>query len=145
MRKRTQSREYALQVLYQMEVNPEPLDEALENFWQAHRDSPADVRDYTRRLVEGCHAHQIDIDQLLSQYTQNWQIHRMAIVDRNILRLGAFEIVYCEDVPPKVAINEAVNIAKKFSQEDSGKFVNGILDKIGRNDPSGAEMESDAG
>lgn len=130
MRKRTQAREYALQVLYQKEMN---FDEAPENllvsFWESYPASE-EIRQYTHYLVEGTLHHVAEIDQLLTRYTEHWEIHRMAVIDRNILRLSTFELLYAEEVPPKVVINEAVNIAKKFSQEESGKFVNGILDKI---------------
>ena len=73
---------------------------------------------------------QLEIDQVLGKYADNWELSRMAMIDRNVMRLATYELLYLADVPPKVTLNEAVNLAKKFSQEESGKFVNGILDKI---------------
>lgn len=130
MRKRTQAREFALQLLYQHEINPDEPEKIFQAFWESNEASP-DVREFTERLVRGTLGNLKQIDQIVMKYAENWQLHRMAAVDRNILRFAAYEIIFCEDVPPKVTINEAVNIAKKFSQEDSGKFVNGVLDRIG--------------
>lgn len=130
MRKRTQAREFALQLLYQYEINPDDIEKTFQIFWESNEAAP-DVREFAERLVRGTLSNLKQIDQIVMKYAENWQLHRMAAVDRNILRFAAYEIIFCEDVPPKVTINEAVNIAKKFSQEDSGKFVNGVLDKIG--------------
>jgi len=131
IRRRTQSRECALQMLYQYEINPEPLADLFMRFWPGQEEKfPQDIRDFTEMLVRGVIEHQQEIDQIISRYADNWELHRMAIIDRNIMRFAAYELLYLSDVPPKVSINEAVNLAKKFSQEESGKFVNGILDKI---------------
>ena len=130
MRKRTQAREFALQLLYQQEINPAPLDQVLQTFWKEHTEAVEDIRSYTERLVRGTLERVDELDKMIGRYTDNWKLHRMAAVDRNILRFATYEIIYLEDIPTKVAINEAVNIAKKFSQPDSGKFVNGVLDKI---------------
>ena len=129
MRKRTQAREFALQILYQRDLNPEPQETLLGSFWETHP-APPEVREYTERLVQGSLLHLNEIDGVISKYAEHWEIHRMAVVDRTILRFATYELLYIEEVPPKVVINEAVNMAKKFSQEESGKFVNGILDKI---------------
>ncbi len=129
MRKRTQAREFALQILYEQEINPHPVEELLTSFWRNRAAAP-EVREYAERVVRGVLDHLLEIDGVISKYAEHWELPRMAAVDRNILRLATFELLYLEEVPPKVAINEAVNIAKKFSQEESGKFVNGILDKI---------------
>lgn len=129
MRKRTQAREFALQILYQQDLNPEDRENPLRSFWETNP-VPPEVREYAERIVQGTLLHLAEIDALLSKYAEHWELHRMAVVDRNILRFSTYELLYVEDVPPKVIINEAVNIAKKFSQEESGKFVNGILDKI---------------
>lgn len=134
MRKRTQAREFALQVLYKRDLDPEPVETLLGSFWEVNP-APPDVRVYTERVVRGTLLHLSEIDSVLSQYAEHWELHRMAVVDRNILRFSTYELLYLEDIPPKVAINEAVNIAKKFSQEESGKFVNGILDKINHAEP----------
>jgi len=134
MRKRTQAREYALQILYQQDLNPEPLGELLKSFWESNP-SPPEVQEYAEKIVQGTLLHLQEIDMVLSKYAEHWELPRMAAVDRNILRLSTYELLYVEEIPPKVAINEAVNIAKKFSQEESGKFVNGILDKISHTEP----------
>ena len=134
MRKRTQAREIALQLLYKRDLNPEEVDTLLDSFWET-RPFPSEVREYTERLVRGTLLHLEEIDPVLSKYTEHWELHRMAVVDRNILRFSTYELLYLEEIPPKVVINEAVNIAKKFSQEESGKFVNGILDKINHAEP----------
>ena len=134
MRKRTQARELALQILYKRDLNPEPVETILNSFWES-KPFPDDVREYADRLVRGTVENLERIDEVLVKYTEHWELHRMAVVDRNILRFSTYELLYLEEIPPKVVINEAVNIAKKFSQEESGKFVNGILDKINHTEP----------
>lgn len=134
MRKRTQAREFALQIMYQQDLNPEPLGALLKSFWESNP-SPPEVQEYAEKIVQGTFLHLREIDAVLSKYAEHWELPRMAVVDRNILRLSTYELLYVEEIPLKVAINEAVNIAKKFSQEDSGKFVNGILDKISHTEP----------
>ena len=130
-RKRTQARECALQILYQYEMNPEPMPEILSKFW-SQQDEPfsEDIRTFAEKLALGTVEHQAEIDQVLERHADNWELARMAMIDRNIMRFATYELLYLEEIPPKVSINEAVNIAKKFSQEESGKFVNGVLDKI---------------
>ncbi len=135
MRKRTQAREHALQVLYTAELNPAPPDELLTHLDRLHPDLPPEIKSYIETLVRGTLEHIKEIDQVITKYAANWHLDRMATVDRNILRFATFELLFMAEIPPKVAINEAVNIAKKFSQEDSGKFVNGILDKINHTEP----------
>ena len=130
-RKRTQARECALQILYQYEMNPEPMPEILRKFWSQQDETfPEDVRSFAEKLALGTVEHQAAIDQVLEKHAYNWELARMAMIDRNIMRFAAYELLYLADVPPKVTLNEAVNLAKKFSQEESGKFVNGVLDKI---------------
>lgn len=132
MRKRTIAREFAMQVLYQVDITRDSPELALNNFWLAHstEDIDEDVKTFSSRLVCGVIANLKEIDMKISEYAQNWQLERMAVVDRNIMRLGCFELIYCDDIPAKVSINEAVELAKKFSGIESGKFVNAILDKI---------------
>lgn len=130
MRKRTQGREAALQILYQMELNPESMAKTIISFWGQQSGFPEEVRGFAETMARGTLEHIKTIDKTIERYAENWQIKRMAVIDRSILRLATYELLFCRDIPPKVAINEAVNIAKKFSQEDSGKFVNGILDRI---------------
>jgi transcription antitermination factor NusB len=148
MRKRTLAREHALQILYQYEINPEPLPEVLESFWKNQASPANEVKDFAEILVRGTVEHLQEIDKVIVAATQNWELSRMAVVDRNIMRFATFELLYLQDVPPKVTINEAVNLAKKFSQENSGKFVNGVLDKINHSEkphcPKTASAEGDA-
>ena len=129
MRKRTQARECSLKILYQSDITQDPPDDILPSFWDFHP-VPDDVRRFAECLVRGTQSHLSAIDQKIIQYTENWDLGRIAVVDRNILRFSIYELLYMDDIPPKVTINEAVNIAKKYSQADAGKFVNGILDKI---------------
>jgi len=130
MGKRRKARELALQLLYQLDVQDEgsPVPH-FDEFWSRH---PVDVevREFTEGLVRGTKLHEGKIDELISQYTEHWEIERMAVVDRNILRQGIFELLWGADVPPKVAINEALEVAKKFSTQESSRFLNGILDRI---------------
>ena len=129
MRKRTRAREYALQLLYQLDVTRAGADSIIEEFW-VHLEVPGEVRAFAAALVAGTLARREEIDQLIARHANNWQINRMAVVDRNILRLGAYELLFVEDVPPKVSLNEAIELAKRFGDEESSKFVNGILDAI---------------
>jgi len=132
MRKRTLAREFALQVLYQLDITNDAPENALENFWSNRNDEKidADLKEFSSDLVKGVAGNLEEIDKRIVQFAANWQLKRMAVVDRNIMRLGCFELLYRDDIPPKVSINEAVELAKKFSGLESGKFVNAILDKI---------------
>lgn len=126
---RRQSREAALQVLYLQDLGRSSLDFVPERAWS---EEPLDVkaRAFAARLAAGVQDKQASLDQLIEKYAQNWTLARMASIDRCVLRLAAYELVYESDTPINVIINEAVDIAKKFSTAESGKFVNGILDKI---------------
>lgn len=139
MRKRSVARECALKILYQKDVTARPVEVTVEKFWEsglAEEDEDtrievdAEVKEFATRLVFGVSLEIQSIDAKISSYATNWQLKRMAIIDRNILRLGCFEFFYCPDIPPKVSINEAVELAKKYGDLESSKFVNGILDKI---------------
>lgn len=132
MRKRTQARQIALQILYQIDITNESCAETLDNFWlrEEERVIDAEVKNFAAGLVKGVRDNLAEIDKNIASYATNWQIERMAVVDRNILRLGCYELLFHDDIPPKVSINEAVELAKKYSDTESGKFVNGILDKI---------------
>ena len=134
MRRRTQARECALKILYQTEVAKATAAEAAADFWD-HNATETPVMLFASELVMGVAQHREAIDALLAKHADNWTLERMAIIDRNVLRLGAFELLYAEDVPPKVAINEAVDLAKRYGGADSGKFVNGILDTIHKTRP----------
>ena len=129
MRKRTQARELALQLMYQLDLRgDEILDEV--NAALAPEAGDPEMLDFARELVHGCREKQTEIDRQIEEVAKNWQLKRMAAIDRNILRLATFELLYREDIPPLVTINEAIDIAKKFSTKNSGPFVNGILDNI---------------
>lgn len=130
MRKRTKAREEALKILYQSEITRRPINAANDYYWVQKEKFDKTVRVFSNRIVEGVEQRLEEIDTLVSKYATNWQLKRMAIIDRNILRMGVFELLYAEDIPPKVSINEAVELAKKFGDTESSKFVNGILDKI---------------
>ncbi|MDP3042765.1 MAG: transcription antitermination factor NusB [Candidatus Omnitrophota bacterium] len=132
MRKRTKAREYVLQMLYQVDITHGDWQEILENFCASNdrQDLSGELKDFSSQLLEGVVEHLEEIDKKISKYAANWQLERMAFVDRNIMRLGCFELLFRADIPPKVAINEAVELAKKYSGLESGKFVNAILDQI---------------
>lgn len=133
MRRRTQAREHALKILYQFDITKRPLDAVLADYWKAEdtKDiNDQDVIGYAAALAKGVLAHLGAIDDKITAYATNWQLKRMAVIDRNVMRLGLFELKFSSEVPPKVAINEAVELAKKYGDMESSKFVNGILDKI---------------
>ncbi len=129
MRKRTQARELALQLMYQFDLRGGEIGDDAEDFLLQNTADP-EVREFARGLFAGCREHLADIDAKIGEVAKNWQLKRMAAIDRNILRLATFEILHRGDIPPLVTINEAIDIAKKFSTKNSGSFVNGILDNI---------------
>jgi transcription antitermination factor NusB len=130
--KRRRSRELALQLLYQLDVHGgDDVALELEEFW-ARNAVDSDVRTFVESLVVGTKKHQATIDELISRFTEHWSLDRMAVVDRNILRQSVFELLWSADVPPRVAINEALEVAKKFSTQESSRFINGVLDRIHR-------------
>jgi N utilization substance protein B len=154
MGKRREARERAVQFLFQHDLNPpEDLSAALEHFWESQRAAAiagekgfatwgqpvelppptpeeAAIREFADPLIRGTIEFRDEADGVIRKHAKNWELHRMAAVDRNVLRLAIYEMLHRNDIPPVVSINEAVDIAKKFSLEDSGKFVNGILDKV---------------
>src|SRR3954465_6422615 len=154
MGKRREARERAVQFLFQHDLNPpDDVDSALNQFWDTQRAAAiaegkgaatwgqtielppptadeAAIRLFADPLIRGTLEHRNEADEVIKKHAKNWELHRIAAVDRNILRLAIFEMLHRDDIPPVVSINEAVDIAKKFSTEDSGKFVNGILDKV---------------
>jgi len=129
MGRRHRARELALQILFQLDSGQENLKESSKTFWLLRR-HPKEIREFANRLVEGTQGNLKAIDEKIVRYAEHWEIKRMAIVDRNILRLGTYEILYCPDIPIKVSLNEAVELAKRFSTENSGQFVNALLDRI---------------
>lgn len=131
MGSRRKAREYALKILFQQEFTKQPLKEVVAIFWQENI-VPDDIREFTNGLVEGTLRSLKEIDHLIEEASTNWKMSRMASVDRNLLREATYELIYLDDIPPSVTINEAVEIAKKFGTEESSSFINGILDKIGK-------------
>jgi N utilization substance protein B len=129
MTRRTRGREIALQVLYQLEQNPGQGPGEVSQFITRRLREPK-LCEFANTLVGGVLEHQPRIDALISEVAENWRLDRMAAIDRNILRLGAYELLYCDDVPTKVAINEALELAKRYSTAQSSRFVNGILDRL---------------
>ena len=151
---RREARERAVQFLFQHDLNPpENLDEALNQFWDSQRlaaiavekagatwgerielpppsAEEAEMRLFAEPLIRGTLQYRNEADAVITKHAINWELHLIAAVDRNILRLAIYEMLHRDDIPPVVSINEAVDIAKKFSTADSGKFVNGILDKV---------------
>jgi len=154
MGKRREARERAVQFLFQHDLNPpEDLERELAQFWSSQGAAAledekgpakwgekfelppptaeeAETRLFAEPLIKGVLQHRDAIDEHIKKHCRNWDFHRIAAVDRNVMRLAIYEMLHREDIPPVVSINEAVDIAKKFSTEDSGKFVNGILDKV---------------
>lgn len=129
MRKRTLARECALKILYRIEISRESAEASIEDFW-SYEDFDSEVKEFANNLVRGTSENLPRIDEIISKHAEHWELKRMAVIDKNILRMGTYELLYMEDIPPKVSINEAIELAKKYGDIDSGKFVNGILDKI---------------
>ncbi len=128
MTRRSRAREVAMQVLYQDDLNPRH-DPAVADEFVARRLNSGELAEFARSLVAGVRRNRAELDQLLSTTADNWSLERMAATDRNVLRLGAYEILYSE-TPDRVAINEAVELAKRFGSKQSAQFVNGILDRL---------------
>lgn len=129
MRKRTKARQFALQLLYQIDLRSADVLEQLDDFLLENGAAP-EVEEYARKLILGCVEHWEEINQIIAKVARNWDISRMAVVDRTILRIAVFELLHQSDVPQKVVINEAINLGKRFSTENSGAFINGILDNL---------------
>lgn len=132
MRNRTKGRECALKILYAVDIRKDPKEECARIFWEGHSTTTEEVKNFATFLIDGVSAKRKRIDSVISKSATNWQIQRMATIDRNVLRLATFELLFADEIPPKVSINEAIEMAKKYGDKDSGKFVNGILDKISK-------------
>lgn len=126
---RRDAREAAVQYLYQREMQGDQSDQALEEFYEMRGLSPSGRR-FCDELIQGWMQHREEIDEVIAKNARNFEFHRLSAVDRNVLRIACHEILFRSDIPAPVAINEAIEIAKKYSTEDSGKFVNGVLDNI---------------
>ena len=124
---RRRGREYALQMLYAMDLTGYLPDQVFAGF-SAIQDLNRDAFYYARRLVDGVHGQLEEIDAVLQKYAEHWKIHRMAVVDRNLLRLGLYELMYLKEIPFPIVINEALEIVKEFSDQEGTQFLNGILD-----------------
>jgi transcription antitermination factor NusB len=136
LRKRTQAREIALQFLYQQDIRKDDWMANINEF-EILENADEAVSDFASMLIKGSLENISKLDDIIASSAQNWQLKRMATVDRNILRMATYELLFKEDIPIKVSINEAINLAKKFGDAESGKFVNGILDKIKRDIDAG--------
>jgi N utilization substance protein B len=126
---RRQTREWIMQFLFQLDFNPEPIDIALADFWE-EREPSAKEKAYAEDVIKGVVQRKEELDARLSEYANRWNSDRMGAVDRTVMRVALFEMLHREDVPPVVSINEAVHFAKDFSSFQSGRFVNGVLDRI---------------
>jgi len=129
MGKRRSSRELALKFLYQFELNEGDLDEQIKLFLKRNS-SQEDVEIFMKELVVSLIDKMEEVDGIIQKFSDHWVLDRMAVIDRNILRMGTCELLFSFSTPPKVVINEAVDIAKKYGNEDSPEFINGILDKV---------------
>ncbi len=130
MTRRSRGREVALQVLYQIEQNPGMPVTEIHQFINRRTLGEQKLAEFTSALIAGVRENQARIGAMIQEVAENWRLDRMAAIDRNILRLGAYEVLFCPDVPPKVAINEALDLAKRYSTSQSSRFVNGILDRV---------------
>jgi N utilization substance protein B len=129
MGKRRSSRELALKFLYQFELNEGDLDEQIKLFLERNS-SQEGVENFMKELVVSLINKREEIDEIIQKYSDHWVLDRMTVIDRNILRIGTCELLFNFSTPPKVVINEAIDIAKKYGNEDSPEFINGILDKV---------------
>lgn len=130
--KRRKAREFALQILFQGDFKDEKIDRKdLEEFW-SDKKVDGNIKEFTEELVRGTLSKLDEIDRIIEKVAENWVLKRMAAVDRNILRFAAYEILYRKDIPSAVTINEAIEIAKKFSSSEAAPFINGILDRLAK-------------
>jgi len=136
MGRRRKARECALQILYELEFHENEVEAHFENFWRERRE-PEEVKEYCEWLVRGVLKERARLDAAIQEVSKNWRLERMAVVDRNILRLAAFELEAEPHLEPAIIINEAIEIAKKFSGEEAAHFVNGLLDALRRKKENG--------
>ena len=129
MKKRTRARELALQFLYQLDLRGEDYLSEAAGYLRAE-EGERTTREFALHLIRGTMENRAGLDRMICDVAQNWDIERMAVIDRNVLRMATFELVHCPDIPPKVSINEAIELGKRFSTQNSGGFINGVLDKI---------------
>ena len=129
MGKRRRSRETALKLLYALDITQEPVDELLQTSW-LDTVVPEAVREFSVALVVGVMAHRDEIDTLVQEWSMNWSLERIGVIERNILRFAIYELLFLTDIPPNVTINEAVEVAKRYGTDEAPSFINGILDRI---------------
>lgn len=127
--KRRRSRELAMQALFYMDMRQKKPEETISFFSESFVSSKK-VPPFFMNIVKGVNLHKDKIDSIIEQFSSNWKISRMSCVDRNIIRIAVYELLFCDDIPAKVSINEAVDIGKKFGDKDSGSFINAVLDSI---------------
>jgi N utilization substance protein B len=128
MTNRREARKCIVQFLFQADFNRGEIEQSLSDFWEKRKATPL-AKDFCEDIIRGVFANQKKIDALIRSYAENWELKRMHAVDRNVIRMALFEMLYRPDIPPVVSINEAVDIAKIYGSAESGKFVNGILDR----------------
>jgi N utilization substance protein B len=126
---RRQARELAMQALFYMDMQGDVSAEMLECYCDNFQ-PPKKARPFFVTLVNGVIDRKVELDVIIERFSKNWKISRMSGVDRNVMRVAVYELICCDDIPPKVTINEAVDIGKKFGTEESGAFINGIMDSI---------------
>jgi len=141
MRKRTLAREVALKILYANDITAESVSECGRKFWE-NSEIPRS-ENFSGFLASGVDSNKEVIDKMIVKYAENWRLERMASIDRNVLRIAVFELLFDKETPPKVVINEAIEMAKKYGDMNSGKFVNGILDKINKMERKESLSDSD--
>jgi len=129
MGRRRKAREETLRILFRLEFENKQIEKTLNQYWESKKTSE-EIKEYSTWLVNGIISDQAKIDNIIQQVSEHWRISRMALVDRNILRMAVFELLYEENIAPAIVINEAIEIAKKYSGDEAATFVNGILDAI---------------
>jgi len=139
MQQRRRAREYALQVLYILDLQEREVSEALDLFWSIlnnpeylgdHPPRDEGAKKFAVQLVRGTWENRARIDEMIRIYSEHWSLGRMSRVDRSILRMATYELLFCEEIPPKVSLNEAIDLGKIYGSENSGAFINGILDAL---------------
>jgi transcription antitermination protein NusB len=140
---RRHARERALQILFQWDIHGN-TEQWLDEYWVQHP-AASDVREFADRLAQGAMAHAAELDAMIGRHATNWTVDRMPIVDRNILRAALYELLWMPEVPAKVTMNESIELAKQFADEEAGRFINGIMDSILSSDPRLGAKRAEAG
>jgi N utilization substance protein B len=144
MATRRDGREWALQILFGLDLNRrDDLDAVFNYFFDVVAPDSGKMRGFTESIVRGVVEHRDEIDRKIEKYAEHWAVRRMGVVDRNVMRMAMYELLYCDDIPAPVVLNEAIDIAKYFSNAESGRFVNGVLDRAGRELGSNKKQKSE--